>query len=329
MMEEGFVFDPIVKVSTNFDPTKLTSVLLTGTTALVRNTASKIEQYGYDFPSKNLKSLFDNIDVLHISNEVPFYSSCPPAIPVRPEMRFCSDPSYIEVFKNIGVDVVELTGNHLLDWGPEAFLETISIYENNGINIYGGGINQAQAGVPYKFEHNGNKIAFLGCNVTGPENNWATEDRPGALQCDLDSIEDEIGKLISDGYNPIFTFQHFEFNTFRATRQMREDFWRMAQAGAVVVSGSQAHYPQGMDFVDSSFVHYGLGNFFFDQMYTYWGMAIIDIHYFYNNHYINTHQIAIINEYYGQPRIMTTEEEQLLLGKLYNNSFYFDQEKEE
>ena len=322
-------FETDVEFSTNFDPNKITTVLMTGTTALVRNTAYQIEQNGYDFPAQNLKSLLDSVDIIHISNEVPFYSSCPPAVPVRPEMRFCSDPSYVEVLKRLNVNVIELTGNHLLDWGPEAFLETISIYGKNGINYYGGGINQDQASKPYKIEHNGNKIVFLGCNVTGPDNNWATEDRPGALKCDLEDMEDVIKLLVTGGYNPIFTFQHFEFNTFRATQQMREDFWRMAKAGAVVVSGSQAHYPQGMDFVESSFIHYGLGNFFFDQMYTYWGMATIDIHYFYNNHYINTHQIAIINENFGQPRIMTTEEENLLLEKLYSNSFYYQQETQD
>ncbi len=68
---------------TNFDPDRLTSILLTGTTALVRNTASQIEQYGYGFPYENINEIIKNVDILHISNEVPFYSACPPAVPVR------------------------------------------------------------------------------------------------------------------------------------------------------------------------------------------------------------------------------------------------------
>jgi len=85
-------------------------------------------------------------------------------------MRFCADPSYIEVFKLIGVDVVELTGNHLLDWGPEAFLETLTIYQTNGFDTYGGGKNPEEAQKPLILDHNGNQIAFLGCNLPGPEN---------------------------------------------------------------------------------------------------------------------------------------------------------------
>ena len=310
------------KKNSNYDQSLLTSVLMTGTTALVRNTAYQIEQNGISFPIENLLHVFSMVDIIHISNEVPFYSKCPSAVPVRKELRFCSDPSYIEIFDLMGADVVELTGNHLLDWGPDAFLETLSLYKSNGINIYGGGENLEDAKKPLIIEHNGNRIAFLGCNVPGPENNWAAEDRPGSLKCDLKEMELELIQLTERGINPIFTFQHNEFNSFRATKQMREDFWRMADAGAVIVSGSQAHYPQGIDFVDQSFIHYGLGNFLFDQMYSYWGMATIDIHYLYNGRYINTQQLAIINENYGQPRLMSDDESQVFLKKIYDFSFY-------
>ena len=322
--EDEFPF--LIEPKSNFDRSLLTSVLMTGTTALVRNTASQIEQFGVDFPLRNLRELFDSIDIIHVSNEVSFYNLCPPAVPVRPEMRFCSDPGYIETLKLIGTDVVELTGNHLLDWGPEAFLETLTIYQDNGIKTYGGGRTKEDAEKPIIIEHNGNKIAFLGCNLPGPENNWVSTDRPGSLPCDLDELQNTIIDLREQGINPIFTFQHNEFNTFRATQNMREDFWKMAKAGAIIVSGSQAHYPQGIDFVNSSFIHYGLGNFLFDQMYTYWGMATIDVHYFYNNQYINTHQYPIINENFGQPRLMNEEEAELLFEKIYGNSFYYQAE---
>jgi len=317
-----FLIEPL----SNFDQSLLSTVLMTGTTALVRNTAYQIEQFGFDFPIRNLEVLFESVDIIHVSNEVPFYSKCPPAVPVRKEMRFCSNPGYIETLQLMGVDIVELTGNHLLDWGPEAFLETLDIYEENGINTYGGGRTIEDAEKPLVIEHNGNKIAFLGCNLPGPENNWVSDERPGSLPCNLEKLQKTVIELNEKGINPIFTFQHNEFNTFRATQIMREDFWKMAKAGAVIVSGSQAHYPQGIDFVDSSFIHYGLGNFLFDQMYTYWGMATVDVHYFYNNQYINTHQYPIVNENFGQPRLMNEEEADLLFEKIYANSFYYQAE---
>lgn len=317
-----------VEVITNFNPDLLTSVLLTGTTALVRNTAYQMETNGIDFPIQNISNLVEKFDIVHVSNEVPFYSDCPPAVPVRKEMRFCSDPGYIDLLSQLHVNVIELTGNHLLDWGPEAFFETIDLYEDKGFLTYGGGRTIEDALDPALFIHNQNKIAFLGCNLTGPENNFVSEGRPGALKCDLELMEELVSKLRANGYNPIFTFQHKEFNTFRATNQMQEDFWRIANAGAVIVSGSQAHYPQGIEIVNGSFIHYGLGNFLFDQMYSYWAMATIDAHYFYNNQYINSRLIPIINENYGQPRLMTEEETERLFTKIYEYSLFYQRSEQ-
>lgn len=317
--------DMLFEKESNFSPSLLTSVMLTGTTALVRNTAYQIEQNGVEFPLENINELVEPIDILHVSNEAPFYSQCPPAIPLRKEMRFCSAPNYIETLKLMGVDVVELTGNHLLDWGPEAFLENLELYKLNGIKTYGGGSTPEEAKQPLIIEHNGNKIAFIGCNLPGPTNNWVSKERPGSLLCDFDELENLIKDLRENQINPIFTFQHYEFDTFSVNKLLRDDFWKMANAGAVIVSGSQAHFPQGIDFVNSSFVHYGLGNFIFDQMYSFWRMATIDVHYFYDNRYINTYQIPIINENFGQPREMTEEEAKVFFDKIFNNSFYYQE----
>ena len=198
----------------NFEKELITSVILTGTTAFVRNTALKIEENGLSFPTKNLSEILSNADITHISNEVPFYTKCPPAIPLRKEMRFCSDPKYIQILKDIGVDIVELTGNHLLDWGPDAMNETLKIYRSNNISYYGGGVDFNDATKPFTKNINGNNLIFLGCNLAGPDNNWATESRPGSLKCDLDTLKKEIQQYRDDGFLPIVTVQHFEIEDF-------------------------------------------------------------------------------------------------------------------
>ncbi len=46
------------------------------------------------------------------------------------------------------------------------------------------------------------------------------------------------------------------------------DFRTLADAGAVVVQGDQAHQARTLEFYNDTFIHYGLGNFFFDQMWS-------------------------------------------------------------
>ena len=77
---------------------------------------------------------------------------------------------------------------------------------------------------------------------------------------------DNIRQLRDEGYLPIVTFQYFEIYTPGPSDHQERNFRAAVDAGAVIVSGSQAHFPQYMEFYNDAFIHYGLGNLFFDQM---------------------------------------------------------------
>jgi poly-gamma-glutamate synthesis protein (capsule biosynthesis protein) len=72
--------------------------------------------------------------------------------------------------------------------------------------------------------------------------------------------------LKAQGYLVIFTFQWFEDYYAAPNPKQVLDFQLVADAGATIVSGSQAHFPKTMEFYNDTFIHYGLGNLFFDQM---------------------------------------------------------------
>jgi poly-gamma-glutamate synthesis protein (capsule biosynthesis protein) len=94
------------------------------------------------------------------------------------------------------------------------------------------------------------------------------------------------------------------------------DAHTLTDAGAVIVSGSQAHQPQGLEIQDGSFIHHGLGNLFFDQIHQYppnTATAFIDRHIFYNGKHISTELLTIQFVDYARARPMTqTEREELL-----------------
>jgi len=307
----------IISLSSNRDEDKLTLVTLTGTTALVRNTAFMMEENGISYPAEGIFEWLLSSDITHISNEVPFYSECPPAKPLRSEMRFCSSPAYIELLETIDVDLIELTGNHLMDWGPDAFIETLDLYNQLGIAYYGGGYTAEEAWKPYLITDHGNKLAFVGCNVMGPEVVWATDETPGSAQCGMDRLEALIRTLRGQGYLPVVTFQHFEIDDFRPQSSQRVDFQRMAQAGAVIVSGSQSHFPQTITFVEGRFVHYGLGNLFFDQAFGGHEREFIDRHIFYDGRHLSTELLTAKLTEHAQPVPMTVEERRDLLEDVF------------
>jgi hypothetical protein len=309
--------------ATNRDASKLTTIILTGVTALVRATAKTMEVKGVLYPGKDIRDIMREADIAHVSNEIPFFTGCSYPNPSQTKLVFCSDPKYIDLLTDIGTDVIELTGNHFGDYGPVAMLETLKMYGDRGIPYYGGGKDAADAMKPLKLENNGNKIAFIGCNpVDTGKFPTATDKRPGAAPCDFDYMTQQISELNSEGYVVITTFQYYEYYSPEARPWQADDFRLMADAGASIVSGSQAHFAQVMEFHHGSFIHYGLGNLFFDQM----GdippqpgirRMFMDRHIIYDGKYISTELLTGMMEDYARPRMMTPEERAAFLQEYF------------
>lgn len=309
--------------TTNRQADRLTTVILTGVTAMTRATGKEMELYGVLSPAASIGELMREADIAHVSNEVPFATNCPPPQWQQEiDLVFCSDDKYIDLMREIGTDVVELTGDHFSDYGPEAMYHTLEMYKKEGWSYYGGGKDISEAKQPLKITHNGNKIAFLGCNAKAPGYATASETNPGALYCDMDEIVEQIKTLKDEGYQVIFTFQHQEIYRWNPTEQMIADFHRVADAGAAIVSGSQAHQPHLVEFYGDSLIHYGLGNLFFDQLG--WSedtdKAFLDRHIFYDGKYLGVELITVQFFNWSTPTLMTPEARAVMLQRLFTES---------
>ena len=315
------IAEPVLP-ATNRDPQKMTVVAMTGVTALVRGTAYLMEKYGMTYPAIDIGNVLRDADITHISNEIPFWPNCPKPFGNAANdqnLVFCSRPDYIQLLEAVGTDVVELTGDHFRDWGPDPMLYTLELYDRRGWKYYGGGRTLAEGEKPALFEHNGNKIAFLGCNAKPAGYATATAISPGAVHCDMEVMSQEIRDVVKQGYQPIFTFQHIEYYKYTANPHLVADFQKVAEAGAVIVSGSQAHQPHALQFYHGALLHYGLGNMFFDQFSEGYAQrtAFIDLHVFYNGKYINTELVSIIFIDMARTRLMTVDERDTLLKDVF------------
>lgn len=313
--------------STNRDESKMTVLVMTGTTAITRGVAYKVTINDSEYPIAFVKDWFLDADLRHVSNESPFVKDCPPPDPYTSSLRFCSSPAMLEVLENIGVNIVELSGNHIMDYLEENLLYTFDLYEERGMTYYAAGRNSEAAREPVLLEHNGNKIAFIGCNAAGPSSVWAKEDRAGAAECDLDYLTRTIADLKDRGYVVVTTFQHEELakqdgaaTVYMFAEKISGDFQKVAEAGASIVQGSQAHYPMGFEFVGDSLIHYGLGNFLFDQMWDPNRYEFIDRHIIYDGKYINTELLTAVLMDWSQPTPMGQEERQQFLEDIFNAS---------
>lgn len=313
--------------STNRDPSKLTTVLMSGTSGLVRELAYQMEVHGISYPARDIGAWLREADVFHISHETSFDPTCPPPNPLKSRFS-CSSPKYIGLFDEVGLDVVELTGNHIMDNGTASMLYSLALYHEHGISYYGGGANLDDARKPLLMEHNGNRIAFLGCNFAEPPQPLATSNLPGANPCDWKDLSKKIVDLREQGVLPIVTLQYKEGYSPIVMPWQSIDFRRAAEAGAVIVSGSQSHVPMQMEFYDGAFIHYGLGNLFFGQMGNQPpgpGLPLqpaqryefLDRHVIYDGRHISTELLTAMLEDYSRPRPMTAEERSAILESYF------------
>lgn len=307
----------------NRDENKMTVVAVTGVTALVRATALYLRLRGVEHALSEVTDWLKAADITHINNEVTFRQNCSPKQEGLNEAGVilfpCSDIRWIELLEAVGTDVVEMTGDHFIDSQPEDVLFTLEEYHRRGWQTYGGGATLEEGWQPALFEQNGNRIAFLGCNAKGPAYAAASSNNPGAVLCDFERLTAEIARLRARGYLPVVTFSHLEYETFSARPEAVTDFEKVAQAGAVVVSGSQGHLPQAMQFYNGSFLHYGLGNLFFDQysLGEPFERAFIDRHVFYDGRYLGVELLTYRFVDFLRSRPMTGEERRALLETIF------------
>ena len=97
------------------------------------------------------------------------------------QTRFgCSSrPEVALALKNAGFHVVSFASNHCMDYGREAFQETLNVIRNAGLYLVGAGENEEKAREFPVIDCKGTKVAFLGYNSILPQDFWAQETRPG------------------------------------------------------------------------------------------------------------------------------------------------------
>lgn len=308
----------------NRDPSRLTTLTMTGVTAMVRMMANEMEKRGTAWPAEYVGPELSTADITHISNEVPFVEGCEPDLR-EDNFNFCSPPNYLETLRLSGVDIIGLTGNHQNDFGQKAAYASLDFYEKENLPVYGGGRDVKAANEALYITHNGNRLAFLGANSYGPEMAWADVDYPGSAKFDLNILSAKI-RAIKQKHLADVVLVELQYQESYGTEPLidqRNDFNALVEAGADIVTGVQSHVPQAMEFTDGKLILYGLGNLYFDQMYQQNTREnLIVKHTFYNGKHISTQVMTTLLYDFGQPRWMTPDEREALLSRVFNASYW-------
>ena len=299
----------------------------TGVTAFSRLMNAKMDEVDSGaYFAEGLAEYLSKYDYTHTSNEASFSEWAPTSGATGTPI--CSDMRFIDTFKAIGLDIVELTGNHNLDCGIDAANDSIDIYDDNKIMIVGGGKDADSASEPLDFRKKDTEITMLAFNQSTGGATYG--DYPGANQYSEEVAAAQIAEAKAQGNFVIVDVQYYECSAYAseyedttcdyawATPGDEVSFFRhLIDLGADVVVGTSAHQPQTFELYGSGVIYYGLGNLFFDQ-YRWPGTtrSLILVHHFLNGKLLQTEIVPTVYDDSFQTRLMDDETKAWYLNRL-------------
>jgi poly-gamma-glutamate synthesis protein (capsule biosynthesis protein) len=197
-------------------------------------------------------------------------------------------PEKVSALTAAGFDVMSFAGNHALDLGERAFLETISSVTANDIDVIGAGRNIEEARKPVILDRKGTRVAFLAyCSIL-PQGYDAGPERPGcapikvstfyeqvdwqpgtppkiitiADKNDVASMVDDIAKAKSAS-DVVIVSMHWGIHLVPAVLAMyqKEVGHAAIDAGADLIIGHHPHILKAVEVYKGKVIFYSIGNF--------------------------------------------------------------------
>lgn len=213
--------------------------------------------------SEQMLAEMRDADLFMLNEEFPFSLRGEPM--EDKQYTFRTDPKYVSILQDLGTDLVTVANNHALDFGQDAFCDTLDTLKQAGITCVGGGYHIAEASAPAVCTVNGQTFAIFAATRVSPSYDWyATDSQPGMFQTyDPTKLNAAIAEA-EETYDHTIVFVHWGIEHV----EYPEDYQRVLakgyiDAGADLIIGCHPHILQGFEYYRDVPVIYSLGNYLF------------------------------------------------------------------
>lgn len=178
--------------------------------------------------------------------------------------------SAAESLQYAGFDLVSLSNNHILDYGPLALEDTLAELADVDIRSVGAGMDDEEAYNPVFFEVNGLRLAFLAFTDVPTEDydylSWeASPDQPGISWAHAERIKSTVREAETQADLVIVLF-HNGYEIIQKVSDLQQQVAHLAiDSGADLVVGSHPHVLQRIEEYNGGLIVYSMGNFVFDN----------------------------------------------------------------
>lgn len=238
--------------------------------------------FGDDIDNKRKKlcSLFHGSDLVFGNLESPILFESDFNI----NQQFAGHPDFLELLKSVGVGIVTIANNHIMEHSSDGFISTLKNLDDKKMSYVGVKDNVGLSNIQI-VEIKGIKLAFVAYNQIDNKDS----DLCGTYS--KDNVLKSINEIKEMDVDFIIVSLHWgDEYIHRPAPWQIDDAHSFIDAGANFIIGSHPHVIQPIEEYKGALICYSLGNFIFDMAVpknAKWGMVLNieiqeDMHYSYS-----------------------------------------------
>lgn len=221
---------------------------------------------------ERLLAVLQSADYRIFNLEVPLTDVARPIEKCGPALIAPTDT--VAGYKALGVDLLTIANNHIMDQDEQGFWETLKTLSGNGIAYIGGGACLNEACQPYVLEQNGKRIGIYAC--AEHEFSIAGEASPGANPFDPLESPDHVAALKAQCDYVVVLYhggkEHYRYPSPNLQKVCR----KLVEKGADLVICQHSHCIGCEEKYQNGTIVYGQGNFLFDRSTSeYWQTSLL------------------------------------------------------
>lgn len=212
--------------------------------------------------STSIQSFFKEFDIKVLNFEAPYTTINSSIYKIGSVLK--QNIEYTpQILKCLGIDVLTLANNHILDYGEMGVKDTLKFCKLNNIKTVGAGMNLKEAQQTVYLNSKAGRIAI----VNFAENEWNSATSKSAGSHPMNII-DNVGKLkeAKDEADFVFLIIHggHEYYNLPSPR-IQKQYRFYADNGADIIIAHHPHCIGGSEIYKGVPIYYSLGNFIFTK----------------------------------------------------------------
>lgn len=230
-----------------------------------KSVAAYIKAKGEDYIFDGYRRHFESSDMVFGNLETVLSTKGEPV--KDKQYTFRSSPKLLPYLKKYNFTMLGIANNHTLDYGRDAFTDTLKQLDENGISYAGGGLNKEEASGGVVVERKGLKIGFIAFSRVTPSVDWyAGRYRSGILggyKVHEAEVLEAVKSLEARSDILVVSLHWGKEGMLQMGEQESELAHLLIDSGADVIMGHHPHVVQKVELYNGKPIFYSLGNFFF------------------------------------------------------------------